>query len=134
MAVQTGKGFRVFIKGYSEALINLKLLKNQNVRLQKFLEKEAAKIVKTAKEIVPYDTGRLHDTHRILTGGATGKNFVKVTIVAGGIMMRGKFVNYAAKVHKVNKPWLAMARDMHAPGFDVRLGKAIKIPKGKRRV
>lgn len=133
MAVQTGKGFRVFIRGYSETLINLKLLKNQNVRLQKFLEKEAAKIVKTAKEIVHVDTGRLKDTHRILTWGATGKNFVRVTIIAGGIMMRGKFVNYAAVQHG-RHPWLAMARDMHAPGFDVRLAKAIKIPKGKRRV
>jgi hypothetical protein len=132
------KGYRAELKGFSETLRNLKLTKNQQGNLQNFLKKEANKVIATAKAIVPVDTGRLRDSHRVLTGGATGRNFVKVNIVVGGIIIRGRFVNYAAAVHEGSpsfpaRPWLAMAVKAHAPGYMDRLRRAIKLPKAVRR-
>lgn len=117
--VGTGKGFRVKVEGFNEVLKTLSLTKDQTVNLQKFLKEEGHRIVKTARQIVPVKTGRLKDSHRVLTYGTTGKRgFVRVDIVAGGISVRGKFVNYAAAVHEgapgmPGRPWLETAAKMH---------------------
>lgn len=124
--IQTGSGFSLHIQGVSEILKNLELTKNQRGRLQKFLEEEANKVIKTAKKIVPVDTGRLRDSHRVLTHGATGRTTVRVDIVAGGLMVRGRYVNYARAVHN-NNPWLEAALRVHEHGYQDRLAKAIKI-------
>lgn len=128
-------GFHMEIKGYGRTLRKLALLKDQKANLQKFLEDEANKVIRTARSIVPVDTGRLKDTHRIFTGGSK-KDFVRADIVVGGIFMRGRFVNYAAAVHEGSptypaRPWLATALALHEPGYRARLKKAIKIPRGR---
>jgi len=131
-------GFSLHVRGYSQTLRNLALLKDQKANLQKFLEDEANKVIRTAKSIVPVATGRLKDTHRVLTGDAAKRGFVKADIAVGGIFMRGRFVNYAAAVHEGSprypaRPWLATALALHAPGYKARLAKAIKIPRGLSR-
>lgn len=145
--IQVGKNFRIEVEGMSEVLKNLELTKNQRKRLQKFLKTEANKIVRTAKKIVPVDTSRLKDSHRILTYGSTGQSIVRVDIVVGGIVVRGRLVNYAAAVHQgyrqyifgqdtghrvPGRPWLLAAIQIHAPGYQDRLAEAIKIH-GRRK-
>lgn len=119
-----GDGFRVQIHGYSEILKSLKLNQDQRKNLQEFLEKEAKKIVKSAQQFVHKKTWRLHDSMRVLTGGATGKT-VRVDVVCGGINVRGKFVDYAAAHHTIN-PYLEAAVMAHMDGFKDRLQDAIK--------
>ena len=122
-----GKNFSFNIKGMTEVLKNLELTKNQRARLQNFLEKEANKVVKTARQIVHVDTGRLRDSHRVLTYGATGRTTVRVDIAAGGIIVRGRLVNYAQAHHEKVDPWLEKAVRMHSAGYTDRMAKAVKI-------
>ena len=136
--IRTNKGFSLEVKGYSEVLRGLKLTKNQTKRLQAFLSVEADKVIKTARSLVPIDTARLKDSHRKLHGGAgVGKrgHALRMDVVAGGLSMRGRFVDYASAVHEGSpryptpRPWLANALKLHAPGYTKRLARAIKLYK-----
>lgn len=134
--IKSSKGFSMELKGYSQVLRNLALTKNQKANLQKFLEDEANKVIRTAKSIVPIDTGRLKDSHRIMKD-ATKRDMIRADIVVGGIIIQGRFVGYATAVHEGSpsypaRPWLAAAIQAHASGYKNRLAKAIKLPKGKR--
>lgn len=138
-------GFTVRLSGVNDILRNLELTKNQTSRLQKFLIAEAEKIKRTAIELVPKDTLRLAESHRVESSRTfTGsKDVIAVDILVGGISIRGRFVDYAAAVHEGNpkhpiihlrkpgRPWLARAAQMHAPGFESRLKKAVKIYGGR---
>lgn len=131
ITISKSKGFSLRIRGYSETLRNIQRTRNlQGEGLQRFLKQEGEKVVKTAKSIVPVDTGRLKDSHRVLTYGAAERHFVRVDVVAGGIIIRGRFVNYAAAVHR-DRPWLMAALRMHEPGYKSRLKKYVKVY-GKR--
>lgn len=144
--IKVKKGpFSLEVKGANEIMRNLELTKNQQKRLRKFLLGEGARVMKTAKELVPVDEQRLSDSHEVVdhkghpgyTG--SGKSDVAVDIVAGGKSVRGRFVDYAAAVHEGNpghpiahlrkgpRPWLANAIKLHSAGYMKRLGKAIKI-------
>lgn len=122
-------GFDIKIHGYSKVLKNLKLTRDQSKNLQAFLEKEAEAVKNTAMTLVHVVTGRLRDSHRVITFGATGAKVVRADVVVGGKVVRGKFVNYAVVQHE-RHPWLEMALRMHASGYQERLAKAIKIPRG----
>ena len=129
-----GSGFRITVTGFDTVLKNLKLTAKQRPRIQKFLEQEAAKVMRIAKATVPVDTARLQESHRILTYGSEGTHTVRVDVVAGGISVRGKMVSYAQAVHEglgVHKgnprPWLKEAVAAVSHGFDNRLKKVIKI-------
>lgn len=137
--VQKGP-FNLRVEGASEILRNLELTKNQKTRLVKFLKDEGGKVIKTAQKLVPFDTGRLHDSHEVVSDtGAGSSDEISVDIVAGGKNIRGRFVNYAAAVHEGNpghpiphlrmppRPWLANAIKAHGPGYMNRLRKAVKI-------
>jgi hypothetical protein len=123
-----GKNFAIHVTGINVVLRNLERTKNQEDAIKDFLEIEAEDIIDRAQEIVPYDTGRLHDSHR--KGAVKTGDRPSIDVMAGGIVVRGKMVNYAKKVHD-NDPWLQEACDMQMRGFTSRLAKTIKIYGGK---
>ncbi len=127
--IKGGKAFSVHIAmgEFNAVLANLQLAKGQGPRLQKALVREGNAIVKNSKIFVGKKTHRLEQSHRVLTYGTTGKRGVRVDVVAGGISVRGKLVNYAAAHHAVN-PYLQTALDLQWPGFTARMAKAVKLP------
>ena len=130
--IKGGKAFsmRVDMTEFNKVIANLQLAKAQGPLLQRALKKEGDAIVGNSKIFVGKKTWRLHDSHRVLTYGAQGRPTVRVDVVAGGISVRGKLVNYAAAHHAKN-PYLQMAVSIQRPGFTKRISKAIKLP-GRR--
>ena len=138
---KTKGGFMLKISGVNEILRNLELTKNQSARLHKFLKDEANKIKATAQEMVPEDTGRLKESHRVESSRSSRKDLIAVDILVGGIVVKDRMVSYAAAVHEgytvksgpfkgrtgPPRPWLANALKRHEAGYKSRLKKAIKI-------
>jgi hypothetical protein len=148
-AGRKGKGFHMELLGYDQVHKGLKLMKNQRAALMKFLKDEANKLNDLAKSTAPFDKGRLKDSHRVMTRGsgrggqqtASGMEY-SAAVIAGGISVRGRMVDYAAAVHEGNpghprpsagtlkpRPWLRKALERISNGFEKRLARAIKIHK-----
>ncbi len=127
------RDFSMRLEGFSDVYNNLELTKDQSARMKKFLKAEAAKVNRLAMEIVPIDTHALQLSHRLEGPFEKGSKAGDITVEvrAGGMMSKGKMVNYATKVHMTNKPWLQMALSMITPGYDKRLANAVKIAKGR---
>lgn len=128
--IKGGKAFslKVDMAEFNKVIANLELAKAQGPLLQRALKKEGDAILVNSKIFVGKKTHRLEQSHRVLTYGTTGKRgSVRVDVVAGGISVRGKLVNYAAAHHDKN-PYLQMAVDIQKPGFTARISKAIKLP------
>ena len=129
--ITSGGVLRLELIGFDEVTHNLRLTKDQHANLQKFVKDEAYKLMDIAKRTVPVATGRLRDSHRVESDGAD-KNLIEASVVAGGLNIRGKFVDYAAAVHEGVKvrsgwPWLENSLRFLAPGFYQRLKSAVKI-------
>ena len=127
--IKGGKAFsmKIDMVEFQKVIMNLELAKAQGPLLQKALKKEGEAIVANSKIFVGKKTLRLMQSHRVLTHGAQGKPTVSVSVVAGGISVRSKLVNYAA-AHHANNPYLQMAVDLQRPGFEGRIAKAVKLP------
>jgi len=140
--IRGSKGFTIEVSGFSEVMRNLELTKNQTDRLYKFLKDEAEKVKAAAIALVPVDKGRLKESHRVEAARGSNKDEMRVDVVAGGIHVQGRFVDYAAAVHEgyrefvfgrptgrnvPGRPWLANAIRAHTPGYMNRLKRAIKI-------
>jgi hypothetical protein len=127
------KGFMISVEGYNIVLENIKLTKDQRKNLEHFIKTEADKVIDHAQETVPWDTGALHDTHRKAKLYAN-QDGVAYDIRVGNMTARGKFVNYAQKVHR-NDPWLLEAFEYEMLGFRERAIRAIKVSqKGSKSI
>lgn len=101
--------------------------------LQDELKKVAEKIRKTSMSLTPVDTGALRDSTRVLTkwtGTAAPKTrgTVGVAVAVGGIVSKGKFVNYAAVVHETHPTmshFLKKAVELHANEVRNKIGARI---------
>lgn len=125
-------GFAVTVTGFEVTVKCLKLSKTQKNRLEAFVQRECDKVIEHAQEIVPYDEGDLHDTHRREKVQATMHGVV-YRVIAGGIMGPNKFVNYAGKVH-AREPWLKEAADYELIGYQERAVKQLRWITGSRNV
>lgn len=139
-STSTGKtGVEISISGTDEILKNIILTKDQSARLQQFVKDEGNKLRALAADMCPKDTGRLRQSHRVLTFGRIGaEGEYAAYVVAGGIVVRGRFINYAAAVHEgsrahdgvpamPSRPWMRKAIREFGPGFVKRIAKAVKI-------
>jgi hypothetical protein len=125
-------GFAISVTGFDVTLRTLKLSKNQRNRLEAFVQKECDKVIDHAQEIVPFDEGDLHDTHRRekIQANRTG---VVYRVIAGGISGPNKFVGYASKVHD-REPWLKEAADYELVGYQERAVAHLKWVTGSKKV
>jgi len=102
--------FEIDRKSISRLQRQLKSLeKNVSAELSKEMESMMEDVLRAAKKDTPVKTGRLRDSGRLekTDFGATKKWEVKF----GGISVRGKAVDYAAKVHFMDKQFLTVPFD-----------------------
>lgn len=125
-------GFKISVEGFEVTVRTLKLSKNQKNRLEAFVQKEADKVLDHAQEIVPWDEGDLHDTHRREKVMAN-RDGVIYRVAAGGMSGPNKFVNYAEKVH-ANDPWLKNAADYELIDFEERVVRRLRWITGSKKV
>jgi hypothetical protein len=100
-------GFAISVTGFDVTLRTLKLSKNQRNRLEAFVQKECDKVIDHAQEIVPFDEGDLHDTHRR----------EKIQANRTGV-----------------EPWLKEAADYELVGYQERAVAHLKWVTGSKKV
>jgi hypothetical protein len=124
-------GIYVTTEGFEEVQRTLLKMRNSaGPELQKALVKEAKIIKELSRLMTPIKTGRLHDSTRVVTGGAVPKKgYIVVQVIAGGIMVRGIMVNYAALVHETHRSkshFLLKALKLRERGFEQRVKTNVK--------
>lgn len=129
--IKKEKGFSVEVKltGFEKVNNNLfKLKKKGREAAQKFLKAEAQKLRKASMARTPVKTGALQASTRVLSFGSTGRRQLSISVVVGGVVRKGKFVGYAAKVHEdhpTKSKFLATALTLLKPGMAKRLQEVI---------
>jgi hypothetical protein len=128
----SSKGFQISVEGFDVTLRTIKLSKDQRRMLEGFVQEECDKVIDHAQEIVPWDTGALHDSHRREKVSANREG-IRYRVLAGGVTAKGKFVDYAEKVHS-REPWLAEAAAFERIGYEERAIRHLRWITGTKKV
>lgn len=132
-----GRKGRVSVKGVSQFVGSLAEFGEEFLEKGKqALAAELEEILKATIPITPMDTGALRASGRVFKPRFNKRQkLVKFDVVFGGVVRKGKLVNYAAEVHenpkgvvfkKGEEKFLEKTWDRMAPGIERRIAARVK--------
>ncbi len=119
-----GKPLSIKIEGIIPMLNQLKNMEKSVIKtVRATLQSELESWIADAKLLTPVDTGALQASGRVLK--PRGTRVFKYTLIFGGVIRKGKFVDYAEHIHETHAMggFLQKVVDARSPSLEARIAK-----------